>query len=634
MCGTSSSISGEGATFACSTGRKKAGVRRPRLTWLSRALLRVGFAVAALSASVRAQVTMEWIPVDATGSHTIDGNNITLFGTDQLVTLEIRLSGWGDASGAPELRSYQARVDPTGYNGVGNPLNPLGWPATPDDGAYVDELHPDYVFLGMYAISTTDTSTIAYRWGGTILGVGGVPDGGGNYYGGTLSLEVPPGAAGTYTIAFEEEWGTFMVDPAADFIPIDILRSARITVADPMGTAFTYQGLLKDGSQHPTTSCKMGFSLWDDSGSADPAHRLAQMTSQVIEVEDGFFTAKVDFGGGRFNGDPRWLELAVCCPLGWCENDEDLVTLSPRVELTPAPYALFSSEGGRGGSWSLNGGDIYNNNPGNVGIGTDAPQSPLHVVGDVKASGNGGSLVLHTPTHNQIYRIKFDNTSLGTFTGDDTQDQQFNFFSEFSLNRTYDAHVRVHGKAAGSWMKYLGITHDGTDGHISTDAGHIVLQPAGNVGIGLTAPTEKLDVGGTARLRGISQGGTGTLAVVVDSAGKLWTSGASRRYKTDIGRLDADPHDVLELNPVQFKWKATGHEDIGLIAEEVDQVLKDLVIYDGEGRPEAVKYDRVPLYLLHIIREQQDRIATLETRLQALEQTRVSSVASREGDVR
>jgi hypothetical protein len=111
-------------------------------------------------------------------------------------------------------------------------------------------------------------------------------------------------------------------------------------------------------------------------------------------------------------------------------------------------------------------------------------------------------------------------------------------------------------------------------------------------------------------LRGIGTG-TGT-AVVADANGKLWKQSSSRRYKTNIEALDTGLDAVLNLRPVRFEYKESGQKDIGLIAEEVEKVSKDLVIYDNEGKPDAVKYDKVALYLLTVVKNQQEEIAALK----------------------
>jgi len=56
-----------------------------------------------------------------------------------------------------------------------------------------------------------------------------------------------------------------------------------------------------------------------------------------------------------------------------------------------------------------------------------------------------------------------------------------------------------------------------------------------------------------------------------------------------------------------------------LIAEEVDRAIKDLVIYDKEGKPNSVKYDKVPLYLLEALKEQQKEIDNLKAQIKALQ---------------
>ncbi|MEW6249686.1 MAG: tail fiber domain-containing protein [Planctomycetota bacterium] len=136
-------------------------------------------------------------------------------------------------------------------------------------------------------------------------------------------------------------------------------------------------------------------------------------------------------------------------------------------------------------------------------------------------------------------------------------------------------------------------------------------------GIGVLAPTEALDVNGTARLRGIAAT-TGTANVIADANGKLWKTGSSRRYKTAIRDLPLQPDAVLDLRPVAFQWKTTGAADIGLIAEEVAATLPELVVYDDVGRPDAVKYDKVALYLVSVIEGQQQKIADLAAQNGAL----------------
>jgi len=103
-----------------------------------------------------------------------------------------------------------------------------------------------------------------------------------------------------------------------------------------LGTAFTYQGQLKKGGNPVNDTCDLQFSLWDAATAGTQVGSLQTKTG--VTVSNGYFTIPdLDFGASAFQGDARWLQIAVKCT-----GDADYVTLSQRQPLTPAPYALFS----------------------------------------------------------------------------------------------------------------------------------------------------------------------------------------------------------------------------------------------------------------------------------------------------
>jgi hypothetical protein len=153
-----------------------------------------------------------------------------------------------------------------------------------------------------------------------------------------------------------------------------VLETQICTAQTPVGTAFTYQGQLKeDGVPVNNPAVAMQFRLFD---AAVGGSQVGGPYSPPggVNVADGLFSTQVDFGLAPFDGDPRWLEIAVYKPgVGY-------VTLTPRQPITAAPYALYALTGGGGGGclWSQNGSDIYYN-AGNVGVGTASSAYPLHV---------------------------------------------------------------------------------------------------------------------------------------------------------------------------------------------------------------------------------------------------------------
>lgn len=87
---------------------------------------------------------------------------------------------------------------------------------------------------------------------------------------------------------------------------------------------------------------------------------------------------------------------------------------------------------------------------------------------------------------------------------------------------------------------------------------------------------------------------------------------SSIRYKENVRDLEVKTADVLGLRGVKFNVKSSGKEEIGLIAEEVYELIPDLVELNEDNLPESVKYDRVAVYLLEVVKEQQGEIDNLE----------------------
>jgi hypothetical protein len=114
---------------------------------------------------------------------------------------------------------------------------------------------------------------------------------------------------------------------------------------------------------------------------------------------------------------------------------------------------------------------------------------------------------------------------------------------------------------------------------------------------------------------------TGT-TLGVDGSNNLIRISSSARYKKNIVESKIDSSKVFDLDIREFDYKDTDVHDVGLIAEEVEEVLPELVIYgkDSEGadRPDSVKYDRLALLLLEEVKKLRDVIIGQNTIIEAL----------------
>ena len=105
--------------------------------------------------------------------------------------------------------------------------------------------------------------------------------------------------------------------------------------AASLGTAFSYQGRLTEGTNAANGSYDLTFALFDASDAGSQAGTT--ITNMGVGVTDGVFTVLLDFGN-QFNGAPYWLEIGVRA-----SGNGAFTTLRPRQELTPTPYAILAN---------------------------------------------------------------------------------------------------------------------------------------------------------------------------------------------------------------------------------------------------------------------------------------------------
>lgn len=133
--------------------------------------------------------------------------------------------------------------------------------------------------------------------------------------------------------------------------------------------------------------------------------------------------------------------------------------------------------------------------------------------------------------------------------------------------------------------------------------GNVLLAPnLGNVGIGEIAPTNNLEV---------RVGGT-TLA-------DAWTVRSSLRFKTNIQPLGGALEKIEQLQGVTYARKDDGKPEIGVIAEDVEKVVPEVVSRDPDTNEiQGVDYSRLAALLIEAVKTQQAEIQQLKARLEEL----------------
>lgn len=161
--------------------------------------------------------------------------------------------------------------------------------------------------------------------------------------------------------------------------------------------------------------------------------------------------------------------------------------------------------------------------------------------------------------------------------------------------------------------------------NLSTGSNNIII---GNTGTVADQNTIRIGSQGT-HVRTFITGIRGTRvtagqAVMVDANNQLGVISSSARYKEDIQPMGDASSPLMQLRPVTFRYKlpeADGSKPIqyGLIAEEVEQAMPDLVIYNNDGTPESVAYQLLPSLLLNEYQKQGRELAEAKAKLEVMD---------------
>ena len=144
------------------------------------------------------------------------------------------------------------------------------------------------------------------------------------------------------------------------------------------------------------------------------------------------------------------------------------------------------------------------------------------------------------------------------------------------------------------------------------------------------------------------EGGQGGFDFFATGLGADYGTASSIRWKSGIRPIDDPLEKILRLRGVYFNWDAEhgGEHDVGMIAEEVGEVLPEIVEYEPDGKyTSGMDYSKLTPLLVEAVKalkiegdEQQKElvkrdaeIAELKARLAALEACVAKLTISKEG---
>ena len=259
---------------------------------------------------------------------------------------------------------------------------------------------------------------------------------------------------------------------------------------------------------------------------------------------------------------------------------------------------------------------------GNFGIGNMTPQSRLDVTGGVgvgtyagvtSAPSNGlivsGSVGVGTATPAAKLTV-FDSTTNGVVTplivaaNAGTGPSQFvNIAIDNQASGGYKSGISFRNNGVDKMGLYTDVVGSGANNFAIYDnvagAARLLVDAAGNVGIGTAVPGYPLEVNGTVKATS-------------------FLSPSDRRLKGNIQTMGGLTV-VRKLRGVSFAWKNTGEPDAGVIAQELEEVLPFLVATDAQSGFKAVKYASLISPLIEATKELDVRCEANEAKIGAVD---------------
>ncbi len=223
---------------------------------------------------------------------------------------------------------------------------------------------------------------------------------------------------------------------------------------------------------------------------------------------------------------------------------------------------------------------------GSLGIGTTSPTQNLDVNGNARfrgsifdnsnLSGTANQVLTAGPSGAGVTWATLTAASVGAISGINVSQD--------------DTGIRYPLLAAGA---------NATTTLQYVDATALAYNTSTNcLGIGSLTPTSRLDIVGDVKVLGI--------ITATD-----FNSSSDRTLKHDIQVIENPIEKVLQLNGVTFNWNETGKPSVGVIAQEVEQVLPELV---SDTEPKSVNYNGLIGLLIECVKEQQKQIDELKAK--------------------
>ena len=180
------------------------------------------------------------------------------------------------------------------------------------------------------------------------------------------------------------------------------------------------------------------------------------------------------------------------------------------------------------------------------------------------------------------------------------------------------------GNGSSEGQLILSAGYDGTLNPVDPSRdGCIIFRTSRESNANIGVQRLRIDLDGTVRVvdagnanPGAPDDGAGNLVVDNSVTAGTYTSTSSRRFKKKIRNFKNGLETISKLRPVIFDWKNKEiKNDIGLIAEEVNEVIPNLVGLNNKGEVVGIDYGKLTPILIQAVKELSLEVERLKNKI-------------------
>ena len=228
---------------------------------------------------------------------------------------------------------------------------------------------------------------------------------------------------------------------------------------------------------------------------------------------------------------------------------------------------------------------------GNVGIGTTNPTYTLEI--------SAGTLGSNTDDKINYARFKSNNDN----------DSYLDIYERrFSDGSTWDkAATRIQKMIDVTPQAYIEFNSPSNGGGLAFGTGGVdermtILTSNGNVGIGTTTPSAKLDVNG--QVQATSFNATSDI-----------------RFKSNISPIEDSLEKILQIKGVTYTMNKDKNKQVGFIAQDIEKIIPEVVYTDNsEEQYKSISYGNITALIVEAIKELKNENNKLNEELHILKQ--------------